>query len=317
MRKILFLSIAMVLMLSPVIIAFGNPYVKDDDLIETIFEGVVTDLDTGDPIPEVKVYAFDEGYDEWRSVYTNEDGYYYFEFRQGGTFYLFAEHPDYNQGEKTETVEMNSQTTVNFELEMIVYDTRIFGIVTDFETGEPIAEAMVNIWELWDEDGEVRWSIASQVITGSDGKYSCEVFQGNYSLDVGAEYYDRYIEESLFLESGEEYEHDVELHPWNQGVKGTITDEEGEPLENIGVSLSSDYFRIGTNTDENGDYELFVPKEGILSFSAQGDGYRPFVTDVEITDDEMEELDVEMVESYLPPTLLRAVYIILILISGI
>lgn len=296
--------------------AVGDPYVKDDDLIETIFEGVVTDLETGDPISKVHVYGFDENYNDWRSVQTDEDGYYYFEFIQGGTYFLYADHDDYYQGEKVETVERNSQNTVNFELEPRVYDTRIFGVITDSETGDPISEVVVNVWEHFEDEDSWPQHV-SQIVTGEDGKFSFEIYEGEFSLDARRDGYDRLGTDPFYLKSGEEYEINLEMDQWNQGVEGKVTDEEGEPMVGIVVSIEAKRYRLATETDENGDYVLNVPFEGTFTLSAQEDGYRPFVEEIEISEGDMEEVDIEMVESQLPAPILQLLYIILSLIGGI
>ena len=51
-------------------------------------------------------------------------------------------------------------------------------------------------------------------------------------------------------------------------VKGRVTSPAGEPLQMVSVRLKNT--NIGTFTNENGDFELKVPEEGILVFSYVG-----------------------------------------------
>lgn len=317
MKKLTLASIILVLLLSPVMMAVADPYVQGDDLIETTFKGTVTDLDSGEPIEDVFVYGFDEEYNEWRSSITDQNGNYYLEFKQGGTFYIYADHDDYHQEEATETVEINTETIVDFELEPKVFDTRIFGVAKDSETGEPLSDVVVNLLEIVKEDENAWLQSVDQTITGEDGKYSFEIYTGNFSLEARKQGYDRIWIEPFHVESGEEYEMDFEMVAWNQGVKGRVTDETGQPMEGIVVSMDAQWFRSMVETDENGEYEIVVPWEGSYTLRAQEEGYRPFVSQVEIANDEMEEIDIEMVESQIPAPILQLVYLILSMLGGL
>ncbi len=317
MKKAVLFVISMILVMSPLMLVSADEYTPGDDLVETIFEGVVTDQVTGDPVEKANIYGFDESYNEWRSDITDEEGRYYLEFRRGGTFYIIADHEDYSQEEKIVDSEINENNIVNFELEPKVYNTTIYGTVTDSETGEPLSDVFVSIGEVYYEEYGYSTYGIDYLITDVDGKYSFEVYKGNFSISAQKEEYSRYWSDPFFVDEGEEYQLDIELEPWDQGVFGKVTDEEGNPISDLVVTLENDWIRSNDVTDENGEYEIITPWAGEYTLKAHEDGYRPFVENIDIGEGEMEEVDIEMVESQLPSPILTIVYMIMSLLAGL
>ena len=317
MKKAVLFVLSMILVMSPLMLVSADEDTPGDDLVETVFEGVVTDLVAEKPIENVLISGFDESYSEWRSDITDEEGRYYLEFRRGGTFYIIADHEDYYQEEKIVDSEINENNIVNFELEPKIYNTTIYGTVTDSETGEPLSDVVVSLGEVYYDDSGHKTKWGEYLITDVDGKYSFEVFKGNFSISARKEEYYGYSSEDFFVDEGEEYQLDIELEPWDQGVFGKVTDEEGNPISDLVVTLENDWIRANDVTDENGEYEIITPWAGEYTLKAHEDGYRPYVENIDIGEGEMEEVDIEMVESQLPSPILTIVYMIMSLLAGL
>jgi hypothetical protein len=317
MKKLTILMLAMAILSSPAMMVSANDSTQGDDLLETVFKGTVTDITNGEPIEDVYVYGFDDGYNERKFDVTDENGHYYLEFKKGGTYFIFADHDDYHQGDATENVDVNEETVIDFELEPRVYNTRIFGIVTDSETGDPLDEAVVSLGFVVQTPMGWRINRINSTISDNDGSYSFDISEGNYSLDVYKEGYNSESTRPFFVESGENFEKNIELDKWSQGVFGIVTNRDGEPMADITVSLEGDRMRGNDVTDENGYYKIRVIKGGQFTLKAHEDGYRPYIMPLNIHEDEMKEVDISMVESHLPSPILRIVYLILSLLGGI
>ncbi len=318
MNKLPCLLLALMFCLTSLTIVSGDNHTPGDDLIETSFSGTVTDSTTHEPVQSAYVYGFDDDFREYRSSVTDEEGQYYLEFNTGGHYSLYVDNEGYEQATANETVDINTNTIIDFELVPKVYDTRLFGIVSDDGTGEPLSDAFIRVWEIITyEDGE-SYSFVQTITTGADGKYSFDLYEGTFQLEVGKEGYDRYFSYYISLESGEQLEYNVELVQWARGVFGTVHDEDGDPFPGVTVSLESDNRNSNeftTTTDENGEYEIRVPRGGDYTLKAFIDGYRPYNEDIEVPQDSMVEQDIEMNRALLPDPLLRILYLILSLLG--
>jgi protocatechuate 3,4-dioxygenase beta subunit len=318
MSKVPSLILALLFCMMPFLVVDADPNTPGDDLIETSFSGTVLDSETQRPVAQASVYGHDDDYRFMQATHTNEDGRYYLEFKDGGHYTLYVDHPDYEPASDEATVEINTDTEMDFSLVPKVYDTRLFGIVSDDGTGEPLSDAFIRVWEIITyEDGE-SYSFVQTTTTGADGKYSFNLYEGTFQIEVGKEGYDRYFSFYISLESGEQLEFNVELVQWARGVFGTVHDEDGDPFPGVTVSLESDNRNSNeftTTTDENGEYEIRVPRGGDYTLKAFMDGYRPYNEDIEVPQDSMVEQDIEMNKALLPDPLLRILYLILSLLG--
>lgn len=313
------LSLAMILLAAPVLYSLADDQTQGDDLIETVFKGIVTDIETGGPLKGVSIYGFDENYNEWKSDFTDEDGKYYLEFSRGGTYYIYAEHSEYYQVEIKEEVEINTETTLDINMEPKVFDTLIYGYITDYMTGEPIEGAVVALMEVvYSSDGG-GWTGESieYYYTEEDGSYSFDAFQGNFSVWAGKQGYNDDYEDPFFVRGGSEYRVDISLIAWDEGVFGRVTDDDGDPVQGVYVSIHNDYTYDLSVTDEDGNYKIWVPAPGEFTLEVREDGYMPYVETIVIEEDEMLEHDIMIEESQLPLPILRLVYVILSLLGGI
>lgn len=317
MKRVAIVIIMLMICVLPFTMVEADVDTPGDDLIETVFQGIVTDMETGDPIENAQMYGFDDGYNEWRYDTTDDEGRYYLEFMRGGTFYLYAEHEDYYQEEIIVESDINVKNDLDFELEPKVFNTTIYGTVTDSETGEPISDVVVVLYEVeYEGNGYSGYGIG-YMVTSEEGTYSFEAYRGDFEVRANMEEYYTYWSEPFFVDEGERYQLDIEMYPWNTGVNGVVKDEQGNPMSDIVVTLENDWLRTNDVTDENGEYEIIIPRGGEFTLKAHEDGYRPYVETITIQDGEMEEVNIEMVESQLPSPVLKIIYIILSLLAGL
>jgi protocatechuate 3,4-dioxygenase beta subunit len=314
MSKVPSLLLALLFCLMPFIMVSADPNVPGDDLVETSFSGIVTDSETSEPIQGARVYGHDQDFQVMRSSITDEEGKYYLEFKDGGDYTIYADHPDYEVSTQEVSVEISSETELDFSLVPKTFESRIYGVVTDSGSGDPLSDAFVRLWEIITyEDGE-SYSFVTSIVTSDDGKFSFDVEEGTFQVEVMKEGYDRHVSYYISVRSGEELEYNVELDQWARGVFGTVFDENGDPFPDVTVSLETDgrnSIEFTTTTDENGEYEIRVPRGGDYTLKAFMDGYRPYSQDMNLPQDSMAEQDIEMTKALLPDPLLRILYLIL------
>lgn len=137
---------------------------------------------------------------------------------------------------------------------------RLSGIVTD-EDGEGIFDAEIRI------DGEV---VAT---SGVDGHYQLELEEGTHEITVTAETYDT-VTDNVTVTAGFQ-RHDVTLGPGPTVLEGTVTDENGTPIENATVDVvDTDH---ETDVDEEGQYAIEIDP-GSYTLEASADGYETIRT---------------------------------------
>lgn len=305
MNKAILGILAILACFLPIATVAGDNNTPGDDLIETTFYGTVTDSVTGDPIEGAYVYSFDSDYSHYRGDTTDEDGSYYLEYNLGGDFYIYAEMLDYVTGQELQSVKVNDKTEVDFELDPIHYTSKIFGTVTDSVTGGPIENVNVNIYATDD-----RGYFSKGMSTGIDGKYSLDVNDGTYTMEFWISGYDTVVKDSVVVD-GKDVQLDVTLEKFTQGVTGVVTDENGNPMEGIGVSLQSNMGYFYDETDEDGNYEIYVSDPGFYTLEAYASGHRPFSQDITIDEGKVQNIDIELQKAYLPDPFVRLIYRIL------
>lgn len=119
-----------------------------------------------------------------------------------------------------------------------INSTRLSGTVTD-ENGEPILKAVVNV------------AGGPKTTTNSNGFYTLELEPGDHEITVsGDEFEPETWNESL--SEGEWTQTDVTLSFRPTELEGTVTNPDGEPIENATVRVVDG--GTETTTDENGSY---------------------------------------------------------------
>lgn len=172
----------------------------------------------------------------------------------------------------------------------------ISGVVTNADTGEPIAEARVFArGDGWQNSGGAR--------TDAEGGYEIvELAAGSYSVFVAARGFDRELVEVEVVE-GENTVADVVLTPERFGsVVGQVTDAEGVGIANAIVSLAvamddddddGDRMRGNrTRTDEEGNYSFESVDTGDYNVSVRARDYLPAGPEaVTVVDGEVSEVN--------------------------
>ncbi|HYF94394.1 MAG TPA: S8 family serine peptidase [Symbiobacteriaceae bacterium] len=132
-----------------------------------------------------------------------------------GTYTLRAEAYGYFPADKTITVERDQEVSAIMVLSPIPKGT-VTGLVTDARTGDPLAGAAVSVAE------DLR---VPPVLTGADGRYTLEVLQGTYTLEVRASgYYP--VADTFTVAGGATETMDMWLEPF-VGMPGEIAYDDG------------------------------------------------------------------------------------------
>jgi hypothetical protein len=307
MNKEILAIVAMLLCFIPIANVAGDDKTPGDDAIETAFYGTITNNETGEPIENMVIYGFDTTYQNVQTDSTDENGNYYLEFNLGGDYYFYVTPEDYVTAYAYRNVKTNEKTQIDFKLDPIHYNSTFFGIVTDSETGQPIFEVHI---DLYIEVSQGSYDYLDDFSTGLDGKYSFDVNDGSYIINFGSYGYYSYQSENIKV-SGEDRQLNVDLDPFQLGIYGQVTDENGNPMEGVSVQIDNDYYSAYVTTEIDGKYVLKVPLTGDYTISAFANGHRPFSQDVTIVEGDMKEIDIQMQKSYIPDPILRILYLIL------
>lgn len=95
-------------------------------ICEQELSGIVTDLDTGVPLPNTEVLLLDRNFKELKRVLSDNKGYYAFEAVCGETYYVRANKPEYNTNEqKISVAKETGKTDVPIALEKKVKPVKV------------------------------------------------------------------------------------------------------------------------------------------------------------------------------------------------
>jgi protocatechuate 3,4-dioxygenase beta subunit len=227
----------------------------DYDQQETgTISGIITDASTDDPIEGAYVVAQGSNPMNTRHGVSAEDGSYTIEGLHSDSYTVIAHKEDYfpNQYPDEVVVDGDDITDINIALTPRV-PTGMTGMVTDADSGEPIAGAHV---VAIDVNHHHRHGWAE---TGEDGTYVLEIRPGEYTVQAGAWGYlpQEYPENVIVTEDGFTENIDFALAGFDFGsISGTVTDTDANPIPMAVVTLRAvDGFHWRhTRTDENGDY---------------------------------------------------------------
>ncbi|MCF8304490.1 MAG: choice-of-anchor B family protein [Bacteroidales bacterium] len=240
-------------------------------------EGTVTDLKTGDPLPNVEVDVLDTNV----STQTGFDGTYEIGALLSGTYDVEFSHDEH--GTKVVSVEFQSGQVVEKDVELTPY-AYLNGIVTDSISGDTLTDVSVSIQNT---------DYSTQ--TNAVGYYNFSVpISGTYDVEFNTEGYGAKLI-TVNFEGGEEIEQDVSLLPYAYAV-GTVTDSlSGDPLANVEVNvLETDLMTV---TDAQGNFEFEALISGIYEVEFSADDYLTKILQAEFQYGEMVEMEVELVDS--------------------
>ena len=254
----------------------------------TSIEGAVTDSETGDPLGGAIVYRWSD-IGTMERTRTDEEGYYAFELKTGGTYYLQVSMEGYEDGYQEVDVTIGDNEVVDFALVPLQLTCTVYGMMYDSESNEPL-EGRVGLVEI--ETNEQLWTRVEE-----NGEFRFEVEPGYYKLyPYVSKHYATYESEVFQLLDGDEKEMNIPMKKLPQGVHGTVTYADGTPIPDVQVSIENDEWRTGAVTDENGEYDIRAPP-GSYEIHANLNGYRPYDEDVVIEENEMVEHDIQLEEA--------------------
>jgi len=258
----------------------------------SIFKGFITGEDTGGPVVDatVSIRGRDSHWDFFENeTTTDSNGYFSFNIPECRIrLNAYADGYCGVQGGYYE-IDENEIFWLNFSMPPRPAETsRINGLITDKESGDPINNATIEIY--W--NGNANKYYLNETKSDNSGFYSFNIAPGEVDLEIREDgYFPEYIDHITILD-GETLEIDFELFARpveNAVVCGYITDSEtGNPIDDVRVTLEwinheldQDYDNE-THSDTSGFYCINIaPGEIYKDIRKQGyDYYNPYRVDV-------------------------------------
>lgn len=146
------------------------------------------------------------------------------------------------------------------------------GTVTD-AGGDPISSVSVDLRQPggFEDTAGFPDEYVARTQPGADGGYALAVEPGEYDLGAGSLSYELTVT-SVSLAPGETVTRNLTLERADGGITGTVTDEQGTPVENATVATLDGTASVTTGAD--GTFDQTLP-EGTYSVLIDADGYRP------------------------------------------
>lgn len=161
-------------------------------------------------------------------------------------------------------------------------DARIYGYVTDYDTGLPLAGVLVQC-QSWNE---VFHDYSNITFTDSAGFYEMNVLNSNYSTFYYVKSgYSMFLIQSYDVNTGDNIRKDVQLIKVSAVVKGNVTDLS----TGLGMSIARVFVLDGrgnasmTQTNSTGYFELNTFNGTGLYMGAEADGYSRNATIISIS----------------------------------
>jgi len=216
-------------------------------------KGYVED-ETGAPMENITVFVINDTHMYANSTKTDATGYYELGVIEDW-LNLMIEEEGYWDFHDRLYVEDSTTIWLNTTLlEAGPRTARLFGRVTDEETGDPIEGAIVEV-----ELEEVDWRDGTA--TDANGEYELFLYEGFYEIRVSA---DGFFEDDFdeYFNEGQNIEVNFELEsspPITSLITGFITDEMGDPMD-VQAVFAFDFMNDTAlmNATLNGFYELPV-----------------------------------------------------------
>ncbi|MCL2322588.1 MAG: carboxypeptidase regulatory-like domain-containing protein, partial [Oscillospiraceae bacterium] len=234
----------------------------DPVIITVTVTGVVTDKETGVPIPNATVTLTDDQGNTF-TAQTDKNGEYTINDVPTGDYTTNVTADLYNP--ETDLISVNEDTNYNAELDKTIVIVTVTGTVTDESTGLPIPNATVI---LTDKDGNTYTAK-----TDLNGEYTInDVPTGDYTTNVTA---DGYNPKTDSISVTDDTTYDAELSRTMVNVGGIVTDKDTKlPIPNATVTLTDkDGNTLTANTNSLGIYTINNVPTGDYTTKVTADGY--------------------------------------------
>ena len=265
--------------------------------------GAVTD-EYGQPLQNITVtaYKYDSNSGLWnwaRNAYTDASGNYQVNGMASGNFKVgfqgsnyipvyYKDKSDMNSADVVPVTQGNATTGIDQSLAVA---GSITGAVTD-EAGQPLSNVYVSLYKLDSASGQ--WFPSTWIYTGSSGSYSLGGLQtGDYKVDF-VPYYTNYISQyynnkpdlgtadTVTVTQGVVTSGINAALATGGSITGTVTDESGQALQSIDVSVyrldptSNNWTFAGhAYTDASGNYSVIGLQTNSYKVSFSGTDYFP------------------------------------------
>lgn len=231
--------------------------------MRSMIKGYVTEEDSRGPIEGVRVSSY--GAEGGNESETDATGYYEFWIFEGDFHFSVEMDGYYNYGEDI-YVDFEETIWKNITLEEAPPENSLIkGFVTEYDNrGPPIEDASLNVWDL-DQGGNATR-------TDSSGYYEMNISAGFWYMWANADGYAEGFTQ-FEIEDFEEMWLNFTLAELTALIKGFVSEDDRGPVEEARVNGNlDDVYHVGTETDSNGYYELWVP-HGTIYFEVQKHGY--------------------------------------------
>ena len=201
--------------------------------------GQITDIDSGEPVPNARVEANFRNdavtmhrYYRWREVVrTNAKGEYTFDGTPAGSVTLLVEHEDYEQffvGQQ-QPIELATGRDNRFDFQ-VKRGVVMEGLVVDANTKRPVAKAEVLL-------STTVFLPSQRQTTGVLGKFKMKgVQRGVHNVKIRAANYSLFSEQVKF-DDDDEKPVVFKLLPSGTAT-GTVVDEDGQPLAGVDIFVA-------------------------------------------------------------------------------
>lgn len=249
-------------------------------------EGFFIDNDTKLPVPNVTVYLDKKVY--YSTTLTNDKGYYRFDKIKPSTYTIYGRIPGYSWDPLNYTVKIDGETIKdkNFNGTYFPGKYLISGKVSD-KSGKPQTNVPVTLYP-----------IIKTVNTDVNGEYTFQkVPAGSYYLLINEPYYS-YIPSArdVVISNADVTNQDFERILGNGGsfkISGILTQNDGTPIFNSYVFLSSTKELLYGKTDIDGKYQFdnLTPQSYTVEPSDNSFSFNPYNQNVTITNEDISKIN--------------------------
>ncbi|MDD4606834.1 MAG: carboxypeptidase regulatory-like domain-containing protein [Patescibacteria group bacterium] len=230
-------------------------------------EGLVID-NNGNPISGVIVNLNDKNANFISQATTDDSGNFSFT-KACDSFGLTFSKDGYDKKGAVPKIIVGATATVLVELTESASTGSLSGTVTNSETGEPIAGALIQYRNIANGEG-------STTVTTPVGSYSASLPEGDYMLTASADGFDKSAKVPVTISKKTPVVQDFSLTPIVYGsLSGTVTNgATGKPIAGASILYANPVTGEGgtTATTTVGSYSASLP-EGDYMLSASADGF--------------------------------------------